>query len=136
VTCPNPCGWVTDIPFEIRRDLDARVRLAMLFVQSPIVALRHHAPVGHFFGVPSHQEIQDAWALTWAKVNVVWADGDNPLHSAEHMSMGALHETLPGMSTLISAVAGRTIGPGYLIRDIARDLTDVLDSSAAEGTRA
>jgi hypothetical protein len=45
------------------------------------------------------------------------------------MSMGALHETLPGMSTLVSAVAGRTIGPGYLIRDIARDLNRTLDGA-------
>jgi hypothetical protein len=47
--------------------------------------------------------------------------------------MGALHETLPGMSTLISAVAGRSISPGYLIRDIAKDLTRALDApSSAE----
>ena len=31
---------------EHRRDLDARIRLAILYVDSPIVALRHHAPVG------------------------------------------------------------------------------------------
>jgi hypothetical protein len=133
VTCPSPCGFVTDLPLELRRDLDARVRLALLFVQSPIVALRHHAPVGHFFGVPSAQEIQDAWAVTWQKVNQPWPDGENPLDSVEHMSMGALHETLPGMSTLISAVAGRSISPGYLIRDIAKDLTRALDApSSAE----
>jgi hypothetical protein len=129
VTCPNPCRFVTDMPLDARRDLDGRVRLALLFVQSPIVALRHHAPVGHFFGVPSTQEIADAWELTWEKVNVAWPDGDNPLHLIDHMSMGALHETLPGMSTLVSAVAGRTIGPGYLIRDIAKDLTRTLDGT-------
>ncbi len=136
VTCPRPCDWVTDIALPLRRDLDARVRLALLFVQSPIVALRHHAPVGHFFGVPSAQEISDAWTLTWERANVAWPDGDNPLHSMDHMSMGALHETLPGMSTLISAVAGRTIGPGYLIRDIAKDLTRALDAPSPEEVRA
>jgi hypothetical protein len=130
VTCPKPCDWVLDMPLDQRRDLDARVRLALLFVQSPIVALRHHAPVGHFFGVPSTQEITDAWNLTWEKVNVAWPDGDNPLHSVDHLSAGALHETLPGMSTLVSAVAGRTIGPGYLIRDMAKDLTRTLDGSS------
>ena len=46
---------------EHRRDLDARVRLALVYVGSPLVALRHHAPVGHFFGVPSVQEISAAW---------------------------------------------------------------------------
>ena len=132
VTCPNPCRWAVDQPMPMRRDLDARVRLALLFVQSPIVALRHHAPVGHFFGVPTALEIKDAWALTWEKVNMPWNDGDNPLHSMDHMSMGALHETLPGMSTLISAVAGRTISPGHLIRDIAKDLTRTLESTSFE----
>lgn len=131
-TCPSPCSFVTEIPLGLRRDLDARVRLALLFVQSPIVALRNHAPVGHFFGVPSEQEVTDAWQLTWDKVNLAWLDGENPLHSADHMSMGALHERLPGMSTLISAVAGRTISPAHLIRDIARDLTRTLDAPAED----
>ena len=132
LTCPNPCGWVTELPLEQRRDLDARVRLALLFVSSPIVALRHHAPVGHFFGVPSTQEVTDAWRLTWAKVNAEWPDGDNPLHSIDHMSVGALHETLPGISTLVSAVAGRTVGPGRLIRDIGDDLARTLDAPAED----
>lgn len=126
-TCPHPCSWATDPELEQRRDLDARVRLALLFVQSPIVALRHHAPVGHFFGVPTGQEVQDAWALTWRKVNTPWPDGDNPLHSLDHMSTGRLHETLPGMASLISAVAGRVISPANLIRDIAADLLRTLD---------
>lgn len=132
VTCPNPCAFVTDLPLGVRRDLDARVRLALLFVQSPIVALRNHAPVGHFFGVPSDQEVRDAWQLTWERLSQAWPDGENPLHTVDHMSMGALHETLPGMSTLISAVAGRTIGPGHLIRDIARDLTRTLEAPTRE----
>ena len=53
---------MTRLPLEHRRDLDARVRLAAVYVGSPIVALRHHAPVGHFFGVPSVQEISDGLA--------------------------------------------------------------------------
>ncbi|MBA3528560.1 MAG: hypothetical protein H0T91_04480, partial [Propionibacteriaceae bacterium] len=89
VTCPNPCGFITELPMPDRRDLDARVRLALLFSESPIVALRHHAPVGHFFGVPSAQEIAAAWAMTWDKVSLPWPDGDNPLQSVDHMSVGA-----------------------------------------------
>jgi hypothetical protein len=130
VTCANPCGFIRQLAEQQRRDLDARVRLALLFVHSPIVALRHHAPVGHFFGVPSAQEIADAWELTWERVNVDWPDGDNPLHAVDSMSAGALHETLPGMSTLVSAVAGRTIGPGNLMRDMATDLLQTLDAPA------
>ncbi len=74
-----PCGFVTGLGRERRRDLDARIRLAILYVESPIVALRHHAPVGHFFGVPSVAEISEAWLRTWEKVSAPWPDGSNPV---------------------------------------------------------
>ena len=47
VTCPNPCRFVTDVPIEQRRDLDGRVRLALLFVCAlvNIVGLYLLAPV-------------------------------------------------------------------------------------------
>ena len=78
-SCPNPCDFVTRLPMEHRRNLDARVRLALIYADSPIVALRHHAPVGHFFGVPSFAEIDEAWHNTWEKLTQPWADGANPL---------------------------------------------------------
>jgi hypothetical protein len=108
-----------------RRDLDARVRLALLYRDSPVVALRHNAPVGHFFGVPSTAEISEAWLRTWARVSEPWPDGSNPLASA---GGGAPEpgEALPGMSALVSAVAGRTVGPGTLIRDIGADIAAAL----------
>lgn len=121
-TCPNPCGFVMRHPLEKRRDLDARVRLALIYSESPIVALRHHAPVGHFFGVPSTQEISVAWLRTWEKLTTPWADGANPLLVDDAVpGSPEAEEALPGMSALVSAVAGRTIGPGTLIRDIGAD---------------
>jgi hypothetical protein len=36
------------------------------------------------------------------------------------------------MSTLISAVAGRTISPAHLIRDIARDLNRTLEEPVGD----
>lgn len=118
-TCPHPCRWVLRGPLEHRRDLDARVRLARLYQGSALVALRHHAPVGHFFGVPSVAEISAAWVATWSRLSQQWPDGDNPL-AASGAVQGAPdeHEALPGLSALVSAVAGRTIGPGRLIRSI------------------
>lgn len=118
-TCPNPCGWATRGSREHQRDLDARVRLAMIYQASPIVALRHHAPVGHFFGVPSTTEISTAWLATWQRLAAPWHDGGNPL-SQQALVPGRPdpEEALPGMSALVSAVAGRTIGPGRLLRDI------------------
>lgn len=125
-TCPNPCGFVTALPLPRRRDLDARVRLALIYIDSPIVALRHHAPVGHFFGVPSVAEISAAWLRTWERLSAEWPDGSNPLgRGIEQASVGE-PEALPGMAALISAVAGRGIGAGSVLRDIGADVVTAL----------
>jgi hypothetical protein len=124
--CPNPCRFVTGLGRERRRDLDARVRLARLYVESPIVALRHHAPVGHFFGVPSVAEISEAWRRTWEKVSAPWPDGSNPVLAPEVAAWAAEGETLPGLSALVSAVAGRPVRPGRLLRDIGTDVARAL----------
>lgn len=121
-TCPNPCSWAVRGSLAERRDLDARVRLALVYQGSPIVALRHHAPVGHFFGVPSTAEISRAWLRTWEKLVAPWADGSNPLLTGAVPGKPDAHEALPGMSALVSAIAGRTVGPGTLIRDIGTDI--------------
>jgi hypothetical protein len=36
-------------------------------------------------------------------------------------------EALPGLSALVSAVAGRPVGPGRLLRDIGEDVARALD---------
>lgn len=138
-TCARPCRWAVRGSREQRRDLDARVRLALTYQNSPIVALRHHAPVGHFFGVPSVPEISDAWVRTWEKVSQPWPDGSNPLETLRVPGRPDASEALPGLSALVSAVAGRTIGPGRLIRDIGDDITAVVrqlaDGSAPTAAR-
>lgn len=129
--CPTPCGFVTGIPLEQRRDLDARVRLARLYVESPVVALRHHAPVGHFFGVPSTAEISEAWLRTWERLAAPWPDGANPLQR-QSTARTAATEALPGMSALVSAVAGRPLGPGRVLRDIGDDVARALETTEQE----
>lgn len=129
--CPNPCSFVTQRPMVERRDLDARVRLAKLYVESPVVALRHHAPVGHFFGVPSTAEISEAWLRTWEKLAAPWKDGSNPLLSVP-VGAGVADEALPGMAALVSAVAGRALGPGRLLRDIGDDVAGALEATDVE----
>ncbi len=124
-TCAAPCRWAVRGELADRRDLDARVRLALLYRDSPVVALRHHAPVGHFFGVPSTSEISEAWLRTWTRVSAPWPDGSNPL-AAGGGGAPEPGEALPGMSALVSAVAGRTVGPGTLIRDIGDDIAQAL----------
>ncbi len=130
--CPNPCGFATERPLEERRDLDARVRLAKLYVESPVVALRHHAPVGHFFGVPSTAEISEAWLRTWEKLSAPWNEGCNPLLQTPVGAGVVAQEALPGMAALVSAVAGRPLGPGRLLRDIGDDVARALEQTDVE----
>jgi len=131
-TCPSPCRWAVEGPVAARLDLDARVRLALLYRDSPVVALRHHAPVGHFFGVPSTNEISDAWLRTWQRVSAPWPDGSNPLERGTVRGAPEAGEALPGMSALVSAVAGTTLGPGRLIRGIGSEVGAVLDRYTAQ----
>jgi hypothetical protein len=133
-SCPNPCRFVTDLSLARRRDLDARVRLALLYIDSPVVALRHHSPVGHFFGVPSVSEISTAWLRTWERLTTAWPDGANPLLVAPALTavpLAAEPEAMPGMAALVSAVAGRPIGPGSVLRSIGADIAAALETSPA-----
>ena len=52
-----------------------------------------------------------------------WPDGSNPLLLPDAVP-GRPDDTeaLPGLSALVSAVAGRTIGPGRLLRDIGLEI--------------
>lgn len=131
-TCPLPCAFVTDLALEHRRDLDARVRLAGIYVDSPLVGLRHHAPVGHFFGVPSAAEISDAWLRTWERLTRPWGDGSNPLLAPVVTSRAAQDEALPGLSALVSAVAGQPLGPGRLLHDIGHDVAGALERTRSQ----
>jgi hypothetical protein len=132
-TCPRPCSWMLKGSLEERLDVDARVRLAVLYQDSAIVSLRHHAPVGHFFGVPSTAEIGEAWVATWERLTAPWPDGSNPLTAPGAVDLGEAAEALPGMSRLVSAVAGRPIGPGQLIRTIGGQITDEIDAATPVG---
>lgn len=119
-TCPKPCQWVTGFgDLAKRRDLDARLRLALIFVESPVIALRHHAPVGHFFGVPSKAEIDQGWQRTWQRLTQQWADGSNPMHQ---VAAAGEKEALPGLTQLMSTIAGRPMKTGTLLSRIGADL--------------
>ncbi|GAA1395459.1 hypothetical protein [Luteococcus peritonei] len=127
-TCPNPCSWALRWDRDTRRDLDGRLRLALVYLDSPLVALRHHAPVGHFFGVPSVAEISEGWVRTWQKLSIQWPDGSNPLVGAVPTDPD---EALPGLSALISTVAGHPVGQGSLLRQIGDDIIAALARAQA-----
>lgn len=125
-SCSQPCDFALRGSLEQRRSLDARVRLALIYLESPLVALRHHAPAGHFFAVPSPSEISTAWLETWARLTRAWPDGANPLLDPDRAVLVPTDEVLPGLASVVSVVAGRPIGPGRVIRDISDELMQVL----------
>lgn len=120
ISCSHPCDWVLRGGLEARRAPDARVRLARIVQDSALVALRHHAPVGHFFGVPSEREIGQAWVATWKKLNEQWPDGSNPMLDPTRpgWDVAVGDEALPGLSRVISVIGARRIQPGHLLRDL------------------
>lgn len=148
LTCPNPCGWALRGSLEERRSLDARMRLAQMYLESPLVTLRHHAPVGHFFRVPPWDEIVTAWTTSWERLTQQWPDRSNPLLAAlaegrpgvaargaggpavwareVRVDEADEGEALPGLSLLVSVVAGLPIRAGGLLRRIGDDLEDAL----------
>lgn len=117
-TCRNPCAamdWIEPGP---RADLQIRARTALAFAETPLVRLRHAAPVGHGFGVPSPEEVLDAWerSRTALDKNAVGAsvmkDDDFPL---------------PGLASLFSAVATAPIVPATLLKGVSDHITGLLE---------
>lgn len=124
--CRTPCtalGWVDP---KDREDLAARCRVARGFAESPVVRLRHAAPVGHGFGVPSRAEVLEAWERSRARL------------ARHEVARGALTDDgfpLPGLPSLFSAVAGAPIAPSTLLADTAAHLVELL-AAERNGERA
>lgn len=107
-TCERPCSVLTRLGSDDEQRVTAGSRLALAFVDSPIVRLRHSAPVGHGFGVPSPAEVRDAWQSSRATLGrlapEVLTDDGCPL---------------PGLPTLFGAIAGTELTPDTLLADTA-----------------
>ena len=99
--------------------LTDRCRLAQEFADGALVRLRHAAPVGHGFGVPSPDEVSDAWERT--------------RRSLARLELGrpALDDSggypLAGLPEVFSAAAGHPIAPDTLLRDVSAYLVGILD---------
>ncbi|OLB74924.1 MAG: hypothetical protein AUI14_22310 [Actinobacteria bacterium 13_2_20CM_2_71_6] len=113
--CRRPCSVVTRHPAEQRKALEQRCRAALAYVDSPIVKLRHSAPVGHGFGVPSAAEVQAAWARSRAE-----------LGRLEPAARKEDSYPLPGLPSLFSAVGGTLVRPDTLVADTAAALLRAL----------
>lgn len=115
VECERPCTVISRLSKEDERRVADACRLALAYVDSAIVRLRHSAPVGHGFGVPSPTEVLDAWQRSRERLGrldgAVLVDDGFPL---------------PGLPSLFSAIAGAEIRPGTLLADTADALVTVL----------
>ncbi|MFG2003527.1 hypothetical protein ACGFNU_30640 [Spirillospora sp. NPDC048911] len=115
--CRTPCTVMSRIDEPVRAALTQRCKLAAEFTDSALVRLRHAAPVGHGFGVPSPEEVETAWARSRASLR------HQPLGKAALDGARDGSYPLPGLPALFSAIAGTTIVPDGLLREVTKRLT-------------
>jgi hypothetical protein len=117
--CPFPCTVMTTFGSGDRSRLSHATRVAMAYRGSALIRLRHRAPVGHGFGVPSRDEVAEAWDRT-----------RRGLARRGGLGEAALVEDgfpLPGLPALFSAIAGVELNPDTLVRDLVAEIIAVLD---------
>ncbi|MCG5216288.1 hypothetical protein [Streptosporangium sp. KLBMP 9127] len=112
-TCRNPCTAMDWVAPADREPLALRAKVALAFADTPLVRLRHAAPVGHGFGVPSPEEVLSAWERSRAVLD------KNAVGRAATRDDGF---PIRGLSALFSAVAGAVVEPATLLDDIADHL--------------
>ncbi|GAA3441245.1 hypothetical protein [Planomonospora venezuelensis] len=115
--CRNPCAAMDWVAPDRRDDLALRSRVALAFADTPLVRLRHAAPVGHGFGVPSPEEVLDAWQRSRLVL------GKTEVGRAATEEDGF---PLPGLPSLFSAVSAAPVAPSTLLADIAAHLETLL----------
>ena len=59
--CSFPCTVMTQFGSVDQARLSGRAASALAYQGCALVRLRHRAPVGHGFGVPSREEVAEAW---------------------------------------------------------------------------
>jgi hypothetical protein len=121
--CPHPCSVMTSHTMSEREMLVDSVRLAVAFGQCGLVRLRHAAPVGHGFGVPSPHEVAEAWQRS--------REG---LAKRGSLGKAALLEDgypLPGLPSVFSAIAGTELTADTLLADTAAEINGQLDPTGS-----
>ena len=122
--CRNPCAVMCG-----ETDLSWAMVLIRRLRGSSIVQLRHDSPVGHFFAVPSEQEILAKWEMTWEGLLA-----DNPEAPASENPLSGVERTgaLPGLPQLLNVIAGtpknESMEAGTLLNDISEHIVALADS--------
>jgi hypothetical protein len=117
-TCRNPCTAMDWIDPEPRAGLQQRARTALAFAETPLVRLRHAAPVGHGFGVPSPEEVLDAWERSRSTL------GKSETGAAAARDDGF---PLPGLPSFFAAVAAAPIEPSTLLRGVSEHIVSLIE---------
>ncbi|MBO0828948.1 MAG: hypothetical protein J2P24_14340 [Streptosporangiales bacterium] len=114
--CAADCAVRTQLPTQVREDLRVRMRVARRLGGSPLVVLRHAAPVGHGFGVPDAGEVADAWEQTRDRLD----DPSLPAAEARVARRVRADDGFPlaGLPSFLSAVSGLDVRPDTLVRDV------------------
>ncbi|MCD0452806.1 hypothetical protein LO762_27020 [Actinocorallia sp. API 0066] len=115
--CKSPCAVTLQVPEAPRGLLSARSRLAREYSDGAFVRLRHAAPVGHGFGVPSEEEVLDAWSRSLRSLNKHALFRDQP---------EGPDFPIPHLPRLFSAVAGVPLTPDTLLADTSTHLIHLL----------
>lgn len=124
-SCRTPCSVMSRLGEKERAELVGRCKLAAEFSDGALVRLRHAAPVGHGFGVPSPEEVEHAWVRTRTSL------GRHPLGKTALAGAGGDPYPLPGLPALTSAIAAVPIVPGTLLQDVTTRITTALSQPAA-----
>lgn len=119
-SCPLPCTVYTRLSPEQAETVRIGSRIAISFNGSSFIRLRHSAPVGHGFGVPTRREVLDAWQHT--------------REALARLAPAVAHDdgyVLPGFANLMSTLAGQKLEASTLVRDTAAAITELLSPHAA-----
>ena len=118
-SCRRRCTVYTRLSPQERATVTAGSRIAVALDESAIVRLRHSAPVGHAFGVPSQTELLEAWDRTrrsLMRFAPTLEDDDG--------------FPLPGFTALVSELAGAPMAPDTLLADTASAIRALLEVAA------
>lgn len=119
--CPHPCTVYTRLSPREAETVTIGSRIALSLTGSTIIKLRHSAPVGHGFGVPSREEVLAAW--------------DHTRESMARLAPSVAHDEgfiLPGFANLVSTLAGERMEASTLIADTVTAIVELLATSAPE----
>ncbi|SNT57988.1 hypothetical protein SAMN05443665_104840 [Actinomadura meyerae] len=117
--CRTPCSVMTRLEGTVRAGLTERCTLAVEFTDGALVKLRHAAPVGHGFGVPSPEEVQAAWGRARKSLS---------RHPLGHKALADADGSYPlrGLPELFSAIAATDLRPDTLLYDVTKRITSAL----------